>query len=231
LQYSSLQGRRIADLHAQQLGADAALVYFGWNDHWKAWGEPDAEKQIAMPGSRIGRLHALLLQRVRLVGFAQWLRDSLAGRQKRRSGGVRVPPDHYRENLAAIAETFRASGSEVFFLTAPSAHARLGTPGDLVDGGLVTREGEAVELHRRYNDITRGVAADRNVALVDLAAGMESLPDAELERLFRTDGIHFLPEGERWIAERVARALRASPVPSARVSADGEPSDLPHPRL
>ena len=207
--YSSHQGRRIAERHAARLEADLALVYFGWNDHWRAWGEPDHEKRIALPEGRLGATHALLLRSLRVIGFAQWLRDGLAGERRERSGGVRVPPDRYRENLAAIVDVLRGAGSDVVLLTAPTSYARLGVPYYVVESGLSESAERAVLLHREYNEIVRRVAAERHVGLVDLASRAERLPDQGLREFFLLDGIHFTPRGATWIAETIADHLSA----------------------
>lgn len=207
--YSSFQGRRIAERHAPALGADLALVYFGWNDHWRAWGQPDAQKTAAAPAAGIGRLHAELLRRLRLVGFAEWLRDGVRGARRSTSDALRVDAVQYRDNLLRIDETLRAAGSTVVFLTAPTSYERFGVPPHVVEAGLAASAQDAIRLHRDYNAIVREVAAAQSAGLVDLAAQAAALTDRELAEVFLQDGIHFRPQGQRWAAEQIATALRS----------------------
>jgi hypothetical protein len=68
--------------------------------------------------------------------------------------------------------------------------------------------GPAWELLERYNDVTRAVAAERNVPLIDLARVM-----AKSVRLYY-DPVHHTPEGAALAGELIAEAL--CPVLAAR---------------
>ncbi len=206
--YSSHQGRWLAETRAPGLGADLAFVYFGWNDHWRAWGEPDETKVVEPPPTGIGRLFARLAGRSRLLGAGAWLRDGLRGERSRQGDSVRVPPDRYRENLVAIASALEAVGTRVVFLTAPSTYPRFGVPGYVIEAGLARDAASAVALHARYNEIVRDVAALRGAGLVDLEAHFDGLDDRALRTFFREDGIHFRPAGHQHVAELIAPAAR-----------------------
>ena len=43
--YSSHQGRALAERTVPPLAPDLALVWYGWNDHWQAYGATDREKR------------------------------------------------------------------------------------------------------------------------------------------------------------------------------------------
>ena len=71
----------------------------------------------------------------------------------------------------------------------------------------LTRLEDLVPLHRRYVQAVREVAAAENATLVDLHREFDQLPRPDLERLFRPDGIHLKPAGNRRIAELIDRRL------------------------
>ena len=199
--YSSHQGRVLAERYAERLGAALVFVFFGWNDHWQAYGATDAEK--VLPASA-GRTIALA-EKSRLVQALQ----AVVGRLQPGGGPldeVRVPRERYAENLAAILAAFRAAGTPAVLVTAPTSLYRLGVPAPLVEQGFVPRAEAAVERHRDYAELTRRVAAEQGAELLDLERRWDEL--GELPRLFLSDAIHFTPEGRRRIAEDVVQAAR-----------------------
>lgn len=199
--YTSHQGRVVAERHGVHLEGDLAFVFYGWNDHWRAYGAVDSRRaQHAGAGGGFARL----VDASRLVQAAR----ALVGRGAEPLDEPRVPPDEYRANLREIVGLFRARGVEVALITAPTSFDRLGVPPGLVELGFA-RDGEtALELHRRYVAITREVAAETGAALIDLAAEAEARED--VGELFGADGIHFSEAGERWVAERVAQHVAAA---------------------
>jgi lysophospholipase L1-like esterase len=209
--YSSHQGRLLAAEHGRALEADVALVYYGWNDHWQAWGEPDARKRIAPTDSAIGDLHARLLSASRLVGFLEWMASGLRGDRRVQSGELRVPPAQYRNNLEAIVSALAAAGTRIVLITAPTSYYRLGVPEHVTEAGLAREAATAVTLHRDYNAIVRAVAAEQRVELLDLESRFDALDDQELRAIFLDDGIHFTAEGHRRVAREVAGVLGEGP--------------------
>jgi lysophospholipase L1-like esterase len=205
--YSSHQGRLAAELYAERIEPDLALVYFGWNDHWRAYGAPDAEKQVVLSDGLLDRAYARSLRVSRLVGLAGWLRDGLRGVEREPSDSPRVPPEDYRENLHAIARQLRGAGAEVIFVTAPTSFYSLGVPVYLMQAGLTPDAETLLAEHRGYNQIVREVARDESAYLLDLEAELGRLPNDELESIFRLDGIHFTPLGAERVAAQVAAFL------------------------
>ena len=205
--YSSHQGRLAAELYAERIEPDLALVYFGWNDHWRAYGAPDAEKQVVLCDGLLDRAYARSLRVSRLLGLASWLRDGLRGVDREPSDSPRVPPEDYRENLRAIAQQLRGAGAEVIFVTAPTSVYRLGVPAYLMQAGLTPDAETLLAEHRGYNQIAREVARDESAYLLDLEAELGRLPNEELESIFRLDGIHFTPLGAERVAARIAAFL------------------------
>jgi lysophospholipase L1-like esterase len=192
--YTSLQGLRAAQDFGVELDPDVVFVYFGWNDHWAAYGTTDSKKVVAA-GPR-------LLGESRLVQATAWL----LGKKRVPLEEPRVLPDEYRANLTAIAALFRERKVPVVFLTAPTTFYRLGVPQKLVDDRFAKSGDEAIRLHREYNAIAREVAAASGGRLLDLEKECEA--SADLETWFLKDGIHFSPAGRDWVADRIARFVR-----------------------
>ncbi len=202
--YSSYQGTVLVDLYGVALEPDAAVVLFGWNDHYLAYGEPDKAKVITP--STVRRPPALF-RSVRLVQCATWAADGLRGRRPRPSGQLRVPPDDYRRNLAYMHDRLHERHVPVVFLTAPTAHYRLDAPDYLVRRGFAQDKPSVMALHARYNGIVREVASERGAMLVDLERELGSLPAPDLASLFSRDGIHLSLAGIAVVASRLAGAI------------------------
>ena len=82
------------------------------------------------------------------------------------------------------------------------AHVRGGEPKYLQERHLSDLD-QLVPLHQEYVAIVRAVAAEKGVALCDLARQFEALPRADLVDSFWSDGIHFSDDG----SERAGRLL------------------------
>ncbi|MDH3626726.1 MAG: GDSL-type esterase/lipase family protein [Acidobacteriota bacterium] len=196
--YSSHQGRILADTLVPRLEPDLVFVYYGWNDHWRAYGDIDADKVVDVPrGLRATRGYRKL-SNLRLAQFIRWLGATLRSRPDASAGRVRVPADHYRANLTAIANAMAELGTPTVFVTAPTTHYRLGVPQPLIDRGFGSDADSIVDLHRRYNDIVRTVTDREGVALFDLERRVIDSP--ELDRHFLRDGIHFSDPGMQAMA-------------------------------
>lgn len=197
--YSSWQGRAVAERWGEVLGGDAAFVYFGWNDHWLASGMTDAER--ARWSQRL---------RTRLLLSSRTFQASVrfAGPKRPRLLSVpRVDLESYASNLEAIGELAGRGGARIVLITAPSAYQSRGVPDFMVEQGFAASKRDLLIAHHRYNERVRDVARRRGWALLDLEREMEQLEAAD--ELFMADGIHFTQQGLRWIAERIARELRA----------------------
>ena len=159
------------------------LVWYGWNDHWQAYGESDAHKRTSLRRERLYR-RSRLLQGLRCLGLELGLTPP-----PRPLDTVRVPPEDFRANLEAIAAASRASGAAVVFVTPPTAHRVLGVPEYLV------AEGFAPHAEVRFvgeRPAVRGAEID--------PADVRSAP---LEHNGRTIGVSFetgqnLAKAQRW---------------------------------
>lgn len=207
--YSSHQGRVAAERYGRDLQPDLVFVYFGWNDHWRAWGAVDATKEVEVPETGWSRWAAGLYNESRFLQGARRLLDaSLGGGRSGQLGALRVPKEHYERNLRAIHSLFSEAGVPVVFVTAASSHARLGVDPRLIEIGQVPTAEFGIRIHREYNRIVRRVAAATGAGLLDLAKEFGRYDDATLRAVFVDDGIHFTPEGLGLVGERVAEAVR-----------------------
>lgn len=197
--YSSHQGRVLAERHARELEPDVVAVYFGWNDHWLAWGAVDAEKVIDPARERLYRS-------LRLLQLARWAGDRWGVGAARPLETVRVPIGRYRDNLRAICVASEAAGARVVLTTAPSAHAWRGVPDYLVERSFVPDAESALRWHEAYNQVVREVAAERGAWLLDLEREIEARADRDA--CFLADGIHLTAEGAAAVARSFAALVR-----------------------
>ena len=205
--YSSHQGRVLAEKYGRALDPDAVVVFFGWNDHWLAYGATDAEKKNTVP-TAADALQQLAYARSRLLQATQWLRAQLLGIREIPLRETRVGLAQYRENLTAIRAVFAANDVPVIFITAPTALYRLGVPRYLVERGFLPDEASAARLHASYNQAVRDDFDRDGSQVLDLETELSGVSDEELRTLFKADTIHLTGAGLRAVAERVFETLR-----------------------
>jgi lysophospholipase L1-like esterase len=182
--YSSYQG--LAWLRSQLLAVrpDLVVVYFGWNDHWRATGRTDRDYAASLSPGRL-RLLSLLRRRPTIPP-------------------LRVPADDYRANLTAIVAEVTAAGGRVLFVRAPSnltPEAR----GRLVQTGYTLMADDPVALHRAHLRILDDVAAAAGAAVLDADAIFAGTPAAA--PLLHRDGIHLTAAGHRLMATILAETI------------------------
>jgi lysophospholipase L1-like esterase len=191
--YSSFQGRQLLEKVAAWQ-PDAVVVYFGWNDHWRAQGGLTDELQYALGH---GPKTLALLRAV-------WARTG--------PPITRVPLERYAENLEAIRAAVADWGAKPIFVTAPSAF-RSGAMPNWAYGffqQFYGMEREAVDripgLHEEYAAVVRQVASRPPARLVDAATAFadSTIPSTQL---FRTDSIHLRQAGHEKMAELVGEAV------------------------
>jgi lysophospholipase L1-like esterase len=197
--YSSHQGRVLAERVLPSIAPDLVLVWYGWNDHWQAYGASDAHKRGSLRRERVYR-RSRLIQGLRCLGLELGLT-----RAPRPLATLRVPPDDFRANLTAIAAAARAEGAAVVLVTAPTAHRVLGVPEYLVAEGFAPHREAVVARHREYSAIVREVAAASGAELCDFDGSFEQSLD--LRAVFQKDGIHLSERGLAAAAELLARFL------------------------
>ena len=197
--WSSEQGLRQLRRDVLPLHPRVAVIYFGWNDHWLAFGAPDADVHagaIAFWLTQHSRLMQLVVKS--RLGAATALSDERA---------VRVPRDRYRANLEAMARLARDAGIRPVFVTAPSSHQPGREPPYLARRHL--RElADLVPVHASYVAATREAAAATGAGLCDAAAELASRPES-IAPYFRSDGIHFTEQGSEALAAVLTQCLLA----------------------
>ena len=197
--YSIEQGYRQFQKVGPALKPDVVTIYFGWNDHW-LFDKPDRLRLATRLSPAQARL-ARAIQSTRLFGL-------LARRIKRNpaaspaSGrGFRVPPDHYTETLSNLVTAIRAAGAQPLIITG----ARRELTDALVRSGHAEHEDAAEQAHDQYLELTRTVAQQLEVPVLDLA---RDFAGPEFDAYFSKDGIHFERDGLQAIAERLNTKLK-----------------------
>lgn len=199
--YSSVIGLRLFERRGRALDPDFVTLYFGWNDHWWGGRMPDRVRM----GVRMAPARAAVYDVLRKKRFGQWLLAHMPTERQqaaaREGGYLRVPPDEFVETLTRFAAEIRAAGAVPILITAP----RRERPSSmLVDRGNASSVEEIIRLHDLYVDLTRQVAKDHHVELLDLAAQFENL---DRDVLMQADGIHMTREGLDLIAEQLYEKL------------------------
>jgi lysophospholipase L1-like esterase len=201
--YSSYQGAVIAEMYGTKMEPDLAVVFFGWNDHWQAFGAIDSERQVRVSHSVWSKLARFAYHNSLLVQVSHFLIDSIKDADVP-PGTQRVPIARYVENLRRIKSALQNDNVPVLLITAPTSHYRLGVPDYLVDKGFVPDKRSAIDLHKSYNQSVRQLAESEGLLLLDLEAEFDALEPETLRMLFLEDGIHLTKTGTALVAKRVS---------------------------
>jgi len=202
--YSTHQGRILAERHGAALDPDLAVVFFGWNDHWLAYGEIDSEKVIGSgPAARLANWAHAHLRLVQFLAYGLSAGTEGPGVGSAAPRRLRVPLPEFERNLSAIVDAFQRAEVPVVLVTPPSAHEALGVPTYVVDRGFAVDAATALVDHARYADAVRRVAASEGAWLLDLERDFAGLPPDILRRFFRVDGIHLSLLGAAEVALRL----------------------------
>lgn len=182
--YTSWQGRAWLAKQLLAIRPDVTVVYFGWNDHWRATGITDRDYADRLKGS--GLRLALLLQK---------MPDPPP---------LRVSADEYRDNLEAITTDLAAAGSRVVLVAAPSnltqeARARL------LQTRYLIRGDDPMAVHREYLAKVREVVGSSDAMLLDAAAAFEAA--GAPRQLLMRDGIHLTDPGHQLMASLLTARL------------------------
>jgi len=191
--YSSHQGRIIAEKYGDMVRADVAFVFFGWNDHWLAYGGTDAQ----LGKSRVASFLRDMSYHSRLMQLALKVSSMITDNSQDIVEQVRVPASEFHDNLRTIDSILFASGTKVIFVTAPSGHNLSGVPSYLIEQRLAPGEAFVLSKHREYCDIVRSVSRQTFSGLLDLEAQFSTLANPDL---FTDDGIHFTDAGLKTVA-------------------------------
>ncbi|RKZ12313.1 hypothetical protein DRQ50_12140 [bacterium] len=190
--YTTYQG--LAWLHTQllDLEPDLVVVYFGWNDHWRATGRTDRQYAASRSASRL-RLLSLL-----------WRAPE--------KPPVRVPVDQFADNLDAIIATCAERDIGVLVIAAPH-HLTREAAQHLVQTRYILPGENPTLMHREYLEITADRARQGGAAL--LAADRLFAKVGSLGPLLMRDGIHLTDAGHQVMAAALASVITTG------VGADG----------
>ena len=169
-------------------------IYYGWNDHWCAFGMEDKQ---------IGRFYhaAAFTQLFSRSRVAQLIAKAcFATPSEKMTPRKRVAIEDFRANLRAMVRIAKDHSIIPVLLTAPSAHQPGAEPPYLAKRQL-TDLSELIPLHESYVQAVRDVAAEERVPMVDLYQLFRGLSREELARSFYSDGIHLTELGSRRIAQ------------------------------
>ena len=192
--YSSIQGLALFRLRTRNLAPDYVSLYYGWNDHWLG-GKPDSN----IMALRMNPVAAQVFETLRDLRLFQFMVRTLNPVRNFTASegpelGLRVPQSEYEWALRQFISEIRAIDAVPILLTAPRAETLAAV---LVKNGQTKKIEDAIERHDEYVEITRRVAGELDVPLLDLAA-MFSGP--ENAALFSGDGIHLQRQGRIRIA-------------------------------
>lgn len=218
--WSSYQGRRQLERDAAPLSPRVVTIFFGWNDHWIGFGLED--ETVA----EVKRIFSSRWSRLRLVQLVT--KATVVWRARETGYPNRVSLEDFADNLRAMVETARQAGAVPVLLTAPSNHVVGQEPAELTERWL-REAADLVPLHQSYVEAVRAVARETGAPLCDLARRFADLPRSERDRLFSSDGIHFTPAGDHYLAEQVFACFERDALWPRLLSntAEGHGSDSP----
>ncbi len=183
--YSSLQGLRLFQKTAKFLSPDIVTVFYGWNDHWLA-DEPDRQRMGLAMRPFAGQIYESLKHK-RIFRLVVWALNPVQHIARRDRGDARAPrvmPEEYHSTLHAFVSETRAAGAIPILITAP----RRSLTKNVVNKKHVISVEQGQRAHDEYVELTRRVAREANVALLDLAS---IFTNPACDVYFASDGIHF----------------------------------------
>jgi len=203
--WSSEQGLVQLERDVIPLHPKVIVVFYGWNDHWMALGPTDPDLYSA-------RRFRWLADHSRIAQAALKVRMGLAARGHDRPN--RVPPDRYRRNLERIAVLAKGAGITPVLVTAPSNYVAGHEP-EYLQRRHIQRLSDVIPVHEEYVHLTREAARESGAVVCDAAAAFAAIPGSH-DRYFRSDAIHFTPDGDQQLADIVSGCiLRATAGPKA----------------
>ncbi len=202
--YSSWQGKKLLPRILEEYKPDAALIMFGWNDHWLAKGFADKD-QIVTESIAADALDPI--RGLRVYQLLHKTSDKLRQTKKNAPATLRVSREDYKENLVAMADLARGAGAIPIFAVPPSAIGVDKVPDYLTYLEFIKKQEDLAKIHGQYSEITRQTAMEQKVVLVDLEKTFQGRDLRELFNDPSRDVIHPNPEGYRIMAEEIARTL------------------------
>jgi lysophospholipase L1-like esterase len=193
--YTVWQGRAWLRKQLLAMQPDVAVIYFGWNDHWRATGITDAQYASRLNSSK-----------PRLMTLFQ---------RTPQPPPLRIPVDEYRNILEEMVLELQEAGVRTVLVAGPenlTAEARQ----RLLQSHYLVAGDNAVILHQEYLSALRQVAATTGADLLDAE---KLFKNENATGLLMRDGIHLTDSGHQMMAFLLADRLR----PLLSSGADGTP--------
>ncbi len=196
--WSTYQGLEQMRSEVSDIAPRIVTIFFGWNDHWIGFGVDDAT------AAHLNRSPLFALQNLRLVqAFDKW-RVAQQGESHEVDEVIRVSPEDFQDNLRQMVDLARGFGAVPVLLTAPTSH-RVGHEPPFLAKRWVRKLEDLVPTHKRYVEMVREVAAEKQVPLCDLFAVFERMDSSEIGAMFKADSIHFSERGVEVVGEELYR--------------------------
>ena len=207
--YSISQGLQVFRDVSSRYQPDFVLIYFGWDDHWKA-GSPDSTRMGVRKTSEAQSLFSLMSKKrfVQMIDNSQNSARNLA--RKINPSSLRVPLREYEWALLSLIHEIQASGAKPILIIPPGGQLRE----DIVVRGLVGSLQEAINLHAEFNNVSRKIAVDNKVTMVDFVEFIRkevptrfALDNQEPVPLFEADGMVLTEVSRNFLVEQLQLKL------------------------
>ncbi len=195
--HSSYQGLQRLKHTVLPYKPDIITVSYGWNDHWISLIE---DKNVKVQSELVTNI-INFLERFRTFQLMNKIITQVRPKDADSSQKLRVVPADYMKNLNTIIDIAQKNHIKVILMTAPYY-----LPNFQPTSFFPYPKEKLIPLHQEYNQIVRMVAKERGVALVDLEAISQLLPEG---MLLSKDGIHFGKTGCQFVAEVLAQKIMA----------------------
>lgn len=212
--YSSWNGRQWVEHYLAALQPDVLLVAYGWNDSLldiKPDNDPAKRTSYHDPVEHfpynVSLMAGLVRRAVMIIGFKTGLIKHVS-EEERTDALVRVTPDQFRDNLAAIATWCRAHDVKLLLWTEPEANLQWKSR------AFERRSG----LHAAYLDAMRRSAEDLKVPLADVARVFSAMDAKALFAYPQDDYVHPDKRGQEQMARVVVETLQRAEIVAPAVT-------------
>ena len=201
--YSIAQGYRVWKDVARNYQADYVVIYFGWDDHWRA-GAPDSTRMA----ERLTSPTQSVISKMGNRRFIQLIVNNKmnARNQARRDNphSLRVPLKEYEWTLRALITDIQESGAEPVLIIPDGKDL----PASIVTRGLAADMASIKHLHGEYNRVSKEIAIQTKCAVVDMVEFINTevatrfvLANEEAVPLFEENGIVLTEKGREFLVE------------------------------
>ncbi len=189
--YTAWQGRAWLNKQLLSLQPDVAIIYYGWNDHWRSTGITDRNYAARQNPSS--------------------LRLAMLFKKMPNPAPLRLSKEDYEAVLSDMIQQLQEAGSQVILVTGPSRFSP-GARGHLLKTGYLLPGDNALVLHREYLSVVKKVALSTGADVVDAAAVFDALAGVDIlsesPGLIMRDGIHLTDAGHQMLASLLAKGVQ-----------------------